>query len=63
MTPIERQILKNQADIMFWISKGDNPMEGYFGKRIKETIELLSPEIIEESACDMEECVKRGRGE
>ena len=37
----QKQILKNQKDIMFWISKDGNPYEGYFGKRLEETKELL----------------------
>lgn len=41
MNKVERQILQNQFDIMFWISKDGNPYEGYFGKRLTETKELL----------------------
>ena len=41
MNKAQRQILKNQFDIMFWISKDGNPYEGYFGKRLEETRELL----------------------
>ena len=41
MDKIQRQMLKNQKDIMFWISAEGNPYEGYFGKRLEETKELL----------------------
>ena len=40
MTPIEKQILKNQLDIMRWIGKSQ---DGYFKYRIEETNELLNP--------------------
>ena len=35
-----KQILKNQRDIMIWLSKGKY-YEGYFSKRIEETEALL----------------------
>ncbi len=56
MRPIERQMLRNQRDIMFWISsKNKSPYDGYFGLRIKETEELLNPIESDEPCCEMPE--------
>lgn len=57
MNPIEKQILHNQRDMMFWMGK-DNAYEGYFGERIKQTEELLNPTKKKEDACDMSEVKK-----
>ena len=35
-----KQILKNQKNIMIWISKGD-AWKGYFAKNIEDTEELI----------------------
>lgn len=43
MTPIERQILINQRDIMIKLHDGEKPFyEGFFAYRIEETDKLLN---------------------
>ena len=42
MNEVEKQILKNQRDMMAWLSKG-NQYQGYFSERIGETEDLLNP--------------------
>ena len=57
MNEIERQILKNQVDIMRSLKGWDVT----FNIRLQETSDLLNPKQTEESACDMEEDdAKRG---
>ena len=60
MTPIERQILRNQIVIMqnIFFNKNED-----LGITIEETRELLNPKVLGESCCDMSEDAKRGRGE
>ena len=58
MTPIEKQILKNQADIMRHLSR----QESYFMIRLSETSTLLNPESNkEEPCCEMPEREEEGK--
>ncbi len=64
MTPIERQILKNQASIMnalVDITEVNTESISSFRDRVKETFLALNPKGSEDPCCKMD--ASRGRGE
>ena len=65
MTPIEKQILRNQSTILAALGTlmSDNHFKKRTIKRMEETLELIYPKGSNKPYCDMNEFVKRGRGE